>query len=178
VLKEGRIHEFALEIGTDSVTGTARRVLSVPTQPEGCVVDNRNGTLYVGEEVAGLWRFAKGATAGEMVAPIDNRWLVADLEGLAIAPAGADGGYLVASSQGDNAYVLFRLPGMEPVGRVRIAQGTFGSTEETDGIDLVLGDFGPDYPAGLFVAQDGHNQPAAQNFKLTSWADMLRALGE
>jgi 3-phytase len=38
------------------------------------------------------------------------------------------------------------------------------------------GDFGPDYPAGLFVAQDGDNIPDAQNFKLVSWADIKAAL--
>ena len=179
VLKEGRIHEYRVDLGTPGSAPvlSAERVLTVATQPEGCVVDHRNGTLYVGEEGRGLWRFAPGAAAGELVAPIDNRYLVADLEGLALAPAGADGGYLLASSQGDNAYAVFRLPGLEPLGRFRIAAGVFGSTEETDGIDLILGDFGPEYPAGLFVAQDGRNEPAAQNFKLVSWAEVKAALG-
>ena len=179
VLKEGRIHEYRIDLGApgSAPTATAERVLSVATQPEGCVVDHRNGTLYVGEEVRGLWRFAAGATTGDLVAPIDNRYLVADLEGLALAPEGADGGYLIGSSQGDNAYAVFRLPGMEPVGRFRIGAGVVGSTEETDGIELALGSFGPDYPEGLFVAQDGHNAPAAQNFKLVSWAAIRAALG-
>lgn len=177
VLKEGRTHEVRIDLSGAAPAFTMERVMTVATQPEGCVVDNRNGTLYVGEEVGGLWRFASGSTTGDLVAPIDNQYLVADLEGVALAPAGADGGYLVASSQGDNAYAVFRLPGMEPVGRFRIAAGQFGATEETDGIDLVLGDFGPLYPQGLFVAQDGVNAPAAQNFKLVSWADVVAALG-
>jgi 3-phytase len=67
---------------------------------------------------------------------------------------------------------------MKPAGRFRIAAGTFGATEETDGIALALGSFGPDYPAGLFVAQDGANAPAAQNFKLASWAEALAALAK
>jgi 3-phytase len=29
----------------------------------------------------------------------------------------------------------------------------------------------------LFVAQDGMNAPAAQNFKLVNWSDVRRALG-
>jgi 3-phytase len=82
------------------------------------------------------------------------------------------------SSQGDNAYALYRLPGMEPAGRFRIAAGRFGATSETDGVALMGGSFGPDYPAGLFVAQDGDNAPNAQNFKLVSWADVLRAVGQ
>lgn len=177
VLKEGRTHEVRIDLAGPAPQLTLERVLTVATQPEGCVVDNRNGTLYVGEETRGLWRFPAGTSTGDLVAPIDNRYLVADLEGLAIAPAGVDGGYLVASSQGDNAYAVFALPGVTPVGRFRVAAGAFGSTEETDGIDLAAGDFGPLYPQGLFVAQDGHNQPAAQNFKLVSWADVMAALG-
>jgi 3-phytase len=152
------------------------REFSVPSQAEGCVVDPRNGDFYVGEEAGGIWRFAKGATQGELVAPIDNFMLVADVEGLAIAPIGAEAGYLVASSQGDNAYAVFSLPGMEPVGRFRIAPGAFGSTEETDGIALNHRSFGPDFPQGLFVAQDGQNAPHAQNFKLVRWDEVLAAL--
>lgn len=176
VLKEGRTHEVRIDLSGSTPAFTMERVLTVATQPEGCVVDNRNGTLYVGEETRGLWRFATGTTNGDLVAPIDGSYLVADLEGLAIAPEGADAGYLVASSQGDNAYAVFALPAATPVGRFRIAAGTFGSTEETDGIDLALGDFGSTYPHGLFVAQDGHNASAAQNFKLVSWHDVITAL--
>jgi 3-phytase len=66
---------------------------------------------------------------------------------------------------------------MIPAGRFRIGSGKVGSTEETDGIELALGNFGPDYPGGLFAAQDGHNAPHAQNFKLVSWEAVLTALG-
>ncbi|MEO0698265.1 MAG: phytase, partial [Pseudomonadota bacterium] len=97
-------------------------------------------------------------------------------EGLALAPEGEDGGYLVASSQGDNAYAVYRLPDMDPVGRFRIAAGAFGATEETDGIELDPRSFGPDFPAGLFIAQDGVNPPNAQNFKLVRWDEVLAAL--
>ncbi|VVT07563.1 phytase [Erythrobacter sp. EC-HK427] len=179
VIKDGRLREYSFAEWAPGETPSIAltREMAVPTQPEGCVYDNRDGTVYVGEETAGIWRFRAGETTGELVAPIDNQYLVADVEGLALALDGADGGYLIASSQGDNAYAVFRLPGMEPVGRFAIAAGAFGATEETDGIELMLGDFGPDYPQGLFVAQDGQNAPAAQNFKLVSWAEIRAALG-
>ena len=99
-----------------------------------------------------------------------------DTEGLAILPDGPEDGLLVVSSQGDNAYALYRLPGMQPAGRFRIAAGTYGATEETDGIALIGGDFGPNFADGLFVAQDGQNAPAAQNFKLVSWRAILDAV--
>lgn len=178
VLKQGFVHQLRLDLG--AVASTTVRTLKVQTQPEGCIVDARSRTLFVGEEDVGIWRFAAaadGALAGTLVAPVDGGQLYADVEGLALAPDAGDGGYLVASSQGDNAYALYALPGMQPAGRFRVAPGAFGSTEETDGIELRLGDFGPAFPGGLLVVQDGHNQPNAQNFKLVAWDDVRAALG-
>jgi 3-phytase len=176
VLKSGAIIEMAIELAPQPVF-TPLRSLKVATQPEGCVVDPRDGTLYVGEEARGVWRFAPGASAGELVAPADGKQLVIDVEGIAIMPQDERGGLLIVSSQGDNAYALYRLPDMTPAGRFRIGKGAFGATEETDGIELATGDFGPAYPEGLFIAQDGHNRPRAQNFKLVSWQAILAATG-
>lgn len=174
VLKPGRIEEILIDLAT--VTAKAERVLQVPTQTEGCVVDSRTGTVFIGEEDAGIWRFNKGSTQGQIVAPVDGKHLVADVEGLAIIEEGADGGWIVASSQGDNGFALYRLPDMKPAGRFRIVAGTHGAVEETDGIALATGNFGERFPQGLFVAQDGHNGKEAQNFKFVSWADILTAV--
>jgi len=179
VIKDGTLREYEIVVSApgEAPQATLLREMAVPSQPEGCVFDDRDGTLYVGEEVAGIWRFRDGETQGELVAAIDNEYLVADVEGLAIVTDGADGGYLVASSQGDNAYAVFALPDVTPVGRFSIAQGVFGSAEETDGIELDAREFGPEYPEGLFIAQDGQNGEQAQNFKLVSWADVKAVLG-
>jgi len=176
--KEGIIYRTRLSVADDgsSASGTTSTLTTVPSQPEGCIADPRTNTLYIGEEAAGIWAIDMTSGDKELVANVDNKMLVADVEGLALAPVGTDGGYLVASSQGDNAYAVYRLPSMAPLGRFRIAQGELGATEETDGIELHSGDFGPDYPGGLFVAQDGINPPYAQNFKLVSWAAILDAL--
>lgn len=176
VLKDGTVEEYRLAV--TGAQATAEHVLTrkLPTQTEGCVADPRNGTLYVGEEDVGVWRYPAGSAQGRLVARADGRHLVADTEGLALWAEGTDGGYLVVSSQGDNAYALYHLPGMEPAGRFRITKGTFGATEETDGIALAPGNFGPLYPEGLFIAQDGVNVPHAQNFKLVSWKAIREAL--
>jgi len=178
VLKGGTIIERRVRIAGGKLSeGTetypARKL---PSQAEGCVYDARSATLYTGEEGSGIWRFADGAAEGELVVAADGKMLVPDVEGLALFPVGADGGYLIASSQGDNAYAVFALPGMKLAGRFRIAEGKFGSTEETDGITLSIGDFGTQYPSGLFIAQDGMNGELAQNFKLVSWKDIEEAL--
>jgi 3-phytase len=176
--KQGTIYRTVITEVGGAFSGTTTTLAQIPTQVEGCIADPRTGTLYIGEEDAGIWAIDMVSGAKRLVAAIDNKLLVADVEGLAIAPEGKDGGYLVASSQGDNAYAVFRLPGMTPVGRFRIAAGAFGSVEETDGIELDNRAFGPDFPGGLFIAQDGVNAPAAQNFKYVRWDEVLAALGE
>jgi 3-phytase len=179
VVKDGTINEYAITLAP-AITGSALRTMKLATQTEGCVVDPADGTLYIGEEDAGIWRFAPGQSVGELVAPADNRYLVADVEGLALLREGSGSdsrAWLVASSQGDHAFAVFTLPAMTPLGRFEIGEGAVGAVQETDGIELAGGDFGPAFPDGLFVAQDGWNEPAAQNFKLVSWAAIKAALG-
>jgi len=181
VLKDGTVNKVRITFGKDGPKGTVLRTLRVGGQAEGCVVDPRSRRLYVGEEARGVWAFdarAHRPVEGKLVAPADGRHLVPDVEGLALVPNGKRGGLLVVSSQGDNAYSLFRLPDMKPAGRFRIAAGTFGATEETDGIEARPGSFGRSYPGGIFVAQDGDNGPRAQNFKIVSWRAVLRAVAQ
>ncbi|RDS77403.1 3-phytase [Alteriqipengyuania lutimaris] len=174
--KNGTIYRTRIALEGTAVSDTTSILATVPSQPEGCVVDPRTATLYVGEEAAGIWAIDTTTGDKRLVAAVDNALLVADVEGLALAPDGEDGGYLVASSQGDSAFAVFELPGMRPLGRFRVAQGTLGAVEETDGIALDPRDFGPGYEDGLFIAQDGINPPSAQNFKLVPWGAVLEAL--
>jgi 3-phytase len=179
VLKHGAIHQVRIALDGPAPRGEIVRSLKLPTQTEGCVVDPRSQQLYVGEEDVGIWRFDAAANAspqGSLVAKVGGSHLVADVEGVALSPSGQTGGYLVASSQGDNSFALYSLPRMTPAGRFRVPAGTVGSGEETDGIALDLRSFGPAYPRGLLVVQDGVNAPYAQNFKLVSWAGVEQAL--
>jgi len=179
VLKDGAINQIELDTSGETPTGRIVRNLKLGTQSEGCAVDDRTGIIYVAEEDVGLWRFdarAAGSTTPTMIAAANGGNLVADAEGVAIAPIGDKDGYVLVSSQGDNAYVAYRLSDDSYVGRFRIKDGAVGGAEETDGIDLMLGDFGPAFPGGLFIAQDGHNAAAAQNFKLVAWDDIAKAL--
>ena len=177
VIKDGTIRQ--IELDTAKASGRIVRTMKLATQSEGCVVDPRTARLYVAEEDRGIWRFdarASGSVTPVKLAGVDGKRLVADVEGLAIAAEEAgNGGWLVASSQGDNAYTLYRLADERFAGRFRIGQGRFGSTQETDGIAVMAGDFGPAFPHGLMVAQDGDNSPA-QNFKLVGWGRVKAAL--
>ncbi|WP_282949281.1 MULTISPECIES: phytase [unclassified Sphingopyxis] len=175
IVKDGTVR-----VGTLTAEGTptfaVRWEYKIPTQSEGCVFDS--DTLYVGEEDAGIWQLEQSGTTAtaRLVAPVDNQRLVADVEGLATIDHKGQR-YLIASSQGDNAYAVFKLPGMDYVGRFAVAAGQYGATSETDGIEAVAGNFGPAYPDGIFLAQDGDNAPKAQNFKLVRWDRIAAALG-
>lgn len=179
VLKDGRIDQVEIDLSGSAPTGRVVRSMKLGTQSEGCVVDDRTGILYVTEEDVGLWKFDAspyGPTTAILLAKADGKEIVMDAEGVAIAPSGVDGGYLIVSSQGDNAYALYKLPEARYVGRFRITAGTIDGVQETDGIELMLGDFGPSFAGGLFVVQDGDNLPQTQNFKLVDWADVVSAL--
>ncbi|MDF2384982.1 phytase [Nostoc ellipsosporum NOK] len=186
----GRLHAFVVHKGGTivqmeilreggAIKADRVRTMRLATQSEGCVADDRTGTLFVGEEDVGVWRFGANPydpIAGEKVIAVDGKRLVADVEGVAIAAEGARGGWLVVSSQGDSAYGVWRLRDLAYAGRFRIAAGKFGATSETDGIEVSTASFGPGLQGGLMLAQDGDNAPAAQNFKLVRWADVRKAL--
>lgn len=179
VLKDGTVAESGLYEHDGRVVPEYFREVKLATQSEGCVVDDATQTLFIAEEDVGIW---KVPLQGEMKAHSFARvgaadGLVDDVEGLAIAREPDGRAWLVASSQGDNAYALFDLGTGKPAGRFRINGGAIDGTSDTDGIEVVLGDFGPDYPEGLFIAQDGDNAPQAQNFKMLSWRAIREALG-
>jgi 3-phytase len=182
-LKDGTVREVLLTRGVDGrYSGEIKRSWKIASQIEGCVTSPRTGDLYVGEEDVGIWRIRTANADAQLekfasVGAADG--LVADVEGLAYVANTDSRDYLLASSQGDNGYAVFAADTGAPLGRFRIVDGTVDGTSETDGIELMLGDFGPAYPQGLFIAQDGANTApaAAQNFKLVSWQAILAALG-
>lgn len=179
--KSGRIDQFRLRSDDQQWQGELVRTLKVPTQPEGCVADDQNHRLYVGEEDVGVWTFAAAATApvtGQLVITANDAQgpLVADVEGMALLPAGTfhtqTKPLLLISSQGNDSYVLYEAtPPYAFVQRFRVGTnpqlGIDGSSE-TDGLDLTVKSLGPAFPFGAIAIQDGRNRmpEAGQNLKL------------
>jgi 3-phytase len=185
---DGQVRQIEVKAGPDgAMVASEQRRFAVPSQPEGCVVDDVRGLLYVGEEAKGIWRFPldpAAGSAGTLIATAPSEQLQPDVEGLTLVrePSAT---YLVASSQGDSAYAVWRVDG-EPayLGRFSI-MGANGAdpVTGTDGIAGYGGAAGR-FTGGLFVAQDDSDtegeQPAAgrarQNFKLVDWREVKAAL--
>ena len=182
--KDGEFRQYAVTSEDEGIKGTLVRKFSFGSIAEGCVADDRTGVLYVADEMRGIWKLGAKPDSGdnrEIIARLDGKDLVADMEGLTLAPEGKDGGFLIASVQGNNSYALFSLPETKLVARFRIvasADNRIDDVTGTDGIALRLGNFGPKYPTGMFVAQDDVNPGSAQNFKFVSWSDILSKLNE
>jgi 3-phytase len=162
--------------GSGAIAGTKVREFDVGTQVEGCVADDALGKLYIGEEQVGIWKYGAEPGDGATRTAVDRTGrgghLTADVEGLAIYDAGEGRGYLLASSQGSNTFVIYERGGSNGyVGTFRIADGAVDGVSDTDGIEVTSAALGPAFPKGLFVAQDGSNTHpnGNQNYKLVPW---------
>lgn len=185
---DGLVRQWELvDSGNGKIGMTAVREFNVGSQTEGCVADDETGDLYVGEENYGIWKYAAEPDGGEervLVDSVDDAGnLTADVEGLAIYYGENGGGYLLASNQGADSYAVYERAGDNRfIGIFHVvaddATGIDGISE-TDGLDVTSANLGPDYPQGLFVAQDGRNisPDERQNFKLVPWHRISQAMG-
>lgn len=185
--KDGQIEQWRISVKNGEAQGTVVRTLNVPSQPEGCVVDDRTQTLYVGEEDHAIWVFdarEDGSTDGKIFAEVDGKHLIDDIEGLTLYQT-KEQNLLIASSQGNNTYAAFDLNNQGKfVKSFAIIgddeRGTDGATD-TDGIHAVSTYLGEEYPNGLFLAQDWYNidsqyKSENQNFKIVDWRDIQAVL--
>lgn len=162
------------------------REFSFDSQPEGCVADDQSGTLYVNEEDVGMWRL--GAEPSDkkpkisVVTVAANPKIKDDMEGVGIYHLDGGRGYVVASSQGNNSYAVFRLEGDNAyLGSFAVAaDGASGidGISETDGLEISSANLGAGFEKGAMIAQDGRNMlpSETQNFKYVSWTDIAAVL--
>jgi 3-phytase len=183
--KTGNVEQWELfDNGQGKVDGKKVRSFKVGGVIEGCVADDEFAKFYVSEEAVGIWKYGAEPEAGTARDQVDKTGsgghLVPDVEGLAIAYGTNGTGYLIASSQGNHSYVVYRRePGHEFVKTFKIvADGQMDGAEETDGIDVITTPLGTAFPYGVFVAQDGFNDRGNQNFKLVPLERILGSPSE
>ncbi|MBB3060149.1 phytase [Microbulbifer rhizosphaerae] len=183
---------------------------------EGLVVDDDRGVLYIAQEAVGIWKVRVWPyqghprlvdTVGEYGVPwtyeadaeeecvihydqdpgYGGKWLTTDVEGLAIYDGGHGRGYLIASSQGSDTFVIYdRGWGNSPIGEFRVvADHGIDGVNGTDGFDVTNVDVGGEFEDGLIVLQDEPNTPDIYddegelrdnaNLKFVKWGDVAEA---
>ncbi|WP_236721355.1 phytase, partial [Trichormus sp. NMC-1] len=191
-----------IDIGNGKIGAEIVREFTVPTingidpQTEGMVVDQETGFLYIGQENVGIWKFdaePNGSNTGKLIDVVKSLGgsnLVEDVEGLTIYYGANGTGYLIASSQGDNTFAAYTREGNnEFLGRFGIGNnGAIDSVQESDGADVINVPLGANFPYGLFVTQDGNNDPVKlveddgeienvnSNFKFVPWENIANTL--
>lgn len=183
----GRFERYSVSIAPDkTIDGHLTQSFSLPSQPEGCVVDTKTRTAYLGEEGAGIWALdiTSNSNQPQLIAEIEAP-VEADVEGLALFNVDAQT-YLIASSQGNNSYAIYHVHHENPevlelMGLVQITAdkaAQIDGVSETDGLDVTNANLGGRFTEGLWVVQDGRNvMPSeTQNFKLVAGASLKDAI--
>lgn len=178
--KDGQARQYRITEAAGVPKGAEERRFAVGSQSEGCVIDDRAGRLYVGEEAKGVWTYDLDPASGDartQLARVDRARLVADVEGTTLIREG-DATWLIVSSQGDSAFAVWRVDQAPTyVGRFEVtAANGVDAVTGTDGLDAHSGPIGA-FPEGLLVIQDDVNEGGAQNFKFVDWREVKRALG-
>ena len=175
--ERGEVEQWALTESDQRYDGDLVRSFAFDSQTEACVADDQSAVVYFGEESTGIWRVpaepgddAEGTLVDRTGA---GGHLTADVEGLAIADY-ADGGVLIASSQGDDRYVVYRLDdgGYVATFTIKGSQEVDG-VSGTDGLEVTTQPLGEPFDEGLLVVQDGRNDDGNQNFKLVPLGGLL-----
>lgn len=130
-------------------------------QVEGCVSDEANGWIIIGEEPFGLWRYGAepddDVSSGYLIASV-NDTMYADVEGVTlIEGASADEGFIVVSQQGVSAYNVYRRAAPHEFVETftileNVEKGIDGVTN-TDGLAAIGTNLGNSFPKGLIVVR-------------------------
>lgn len=181
--KDGNVEQWELfDSGRGTVDARLLRSFSVGSQTEGCVADDQFGHLYIGEEAVGIWKYGAEPGDGAARTQVDRTGsgghLTADVEGLSLYYASDGTGYLIASSQGSDEFVVYRREGNNDyVATFEIVEGNgIDAVSHTDGIDVTNFPLGSAFPQGLLVVQDNRNDGGNQNYKLVPWQALATAV--
>lgn len=181
--KSGLYQQYLIGGTSGNMTGQLSREFSLPGQPEGCAVDEKQQRLFMGEEDVGIWIIdskPESQSQAELIHKVGGP-LKDDVEGMAIYQ-GKDRDYLVVSSQGNNSYAVYdTLAPYKYRGSFKISMDPLAGVDgasETDGLHVTSANLGGKFNEGLLVVQDGHNvlPSEPQNFKLLSWSAIREAL--
>ncbi|KAI8265434.1 3-phytase [Colletotrichum sp. SAR11_239] len=158
-------------------------------QVEGCVTDEENGWIFLGEEPSALWRYdaePDSTEPGLRIAYVGDGHTYADVEGVTLVyGVTKDRGYVLVSNQGVSSYNVYRRAApheyVTTFTITKSADGQVDAVSNTDGITAVGTHLNKDFPHGLVVVHDDANQfpngstSTEASFKLVSLDKILGA---
>jgi 3-phytase len=174
--KKGNVEQWSYN--NDEVNSEIKfvRKLKFSSLVEGLVADESKGKIYIGQERKGIWELNAFPSFDSQKKLIfkKSKNFKPDFEGLALRDDGNGEGYLIASIQGSNGYLIIDRKSLDAKIFFRIIDGDkIDGTTETDGIDVTSIKTSK-FPNGFFIAQDDNNDGLNQNFKLVDWNKILK----
>jgi len=174
--KKGNVEQWSYN--NDEVNSEIKfvRKLKFSSLVEGLVADESKGKIYIGQERKGIWELNAFPSFDSQKKLIfkKSKNFKPDFEGLALKDDGNGEGYLIASVQGSNGYLIIDRKSLDAKMFFRIIDGDkIDGTTETDGIDVTSIKTSK-FPNGFFIAQDDDNDGLNQNFKLVDWNKILK----
>ena len=164
---QGGVEQWSLSANrAGGMTGRIARRWSLGSEVGYCAADDR-GSVYVSQEVVGVWRFAAEPEAEivpEIVDIVRLGQLSEEVKGVAVAP---DGRLLVSDASANRLNIYDPATDLAYLGSVQFAAGT--DKVEDGGSVMVAG--------GLAIVADDDNAPELPNFKIASWSALLAAAG-
>ena len=153
---------------------------------EGVTADDIHRKVYVSEEAVAIWKLGAEPTDGDTKVMVDKPiaqggHFQPDIEGLTIYYKPDGSGYLIGSSQGNSTFTVYTREGNNDyLGTFNITEGVIDGVNGTDGVDVTNFPLGPNFPYGVFIAQDGRNTDGNitlnKNFKLVPFESIAGVL--
>jgi 3-phytase len=180
--EDGDLAQYRVRAEGGEIVTSLARSINVGAEIEGCVVDDELGVLYIGEEEVALWRYGAEPETGQQRRIVDvvGGNISEQIEGLGLYRTTDGGGYLIASDEQSNSFVLYERTGENAlVGEFSVGAGELDDrvTEPND-LDVIGLPLTDQFPQGLFVTTDETNSSpnGRNNFKLASWGDIAASL--
>ncbi|KAI0118977.1 3-phytase [Daldinia grandis] len=188
--KSAEYLQYELSWADDALQTTLVRNFTGGTggQVEGCVSDDANGWIIIGEEPRALWRYGAepddDSSEGFLIGEVGDGNMYADVEGVTLVEGpSADKGFILVSQQGVSAYNVYRRAAphdfVETFTIYENSEKGIDGVTNTDGLTAVGAALGDAFPNGLIVTHDDANQLAEggtsneASYKLVSLGDVL-----
>lgn len=182
VNEDGFVEQYELSGDGETISGELVREFNTGSETENCVADDDFGVVYFTDVAVAIWRYGAEPEDGTARAIVDYVGEFGNIEeetkGLTIYYAADGGGYLIASDESDDSFLVYERDGNAFVGEFQlVASAAVDEVTEPENIDVIGLPLGAAYPEGLFVTADDVNNEGEEttNFKMASFADIAAA---